>query len=211
GFWGYMTAAYEKVALELGVRREELCSVGEDATRELEGAAAHLAHEMKNPLASIKCLSLHLARGCSQLDRRIVERLQRVSAEADRLESIVDGFLSMSRGLGPLSAAPIRPHEVAHELKLLLEARAAEVGVTLEVTGRADLEIVADPRKLHRALFYLAMNAVQASAAGQTVTIEVDAASPLGASRIKVVDRGEGLTKETLERLKRPPFARPQG
>jgi signal transduction histidine kinase len=213
GFWGYMTAAYEKVALELGVRREELCSVGEDATRELEGAAAHLAHEMKNPLASIKCLSAHLARGCSSLDRPIVERLEVVASEADRLESIIDGFLSMSRGLGELSLTATRPYEVAHELKLLLEARAAEAGVTLEVTGRADLDIVADPRKLHRALFYLTMNAVQASAAGQTVTIQIDAgsASPAFASRIKVIDRGRGMTKETLERLKRPPFVSDNG
>jgi len=98
-FWGYIAAAYDKVALELGTRREELCSLGEDRTREIEGAAAMLAHEMKNPLASIKCLSAHLARRCS-LDDKTVERLEVVSSEADRLESIVDGFLSLSRGLG---------------------------------------------------------------------------------------------------------------
>jgi signal transduction histidine kinase len=210
GFWGHMTSAYEKVALELGVRREELCSFGEATTRELEGAAAHLAHEMKNPLASIKCLSAHLARGCA-LDNRIVERLEVVAAEADRLETIVDGFLSMSRGLGELTLEPIRPKEFANELRLLLEARAAEAGVTLEVTGRADLEIRADSRKLHRALFYLTMNAVQASAAGQTVTIDVAASAAAGLSKIEVIDRGEGMTTETLERLKRPPFASRKG
>ena len=104
-FWGHVAAAYDQVAIELGARREELCSVGEDRTRELEGAAAHLAHEMKNPLASIKCLSTHLARGCS-LDARTVERLEVVSAAADRLESIVDGFVSLSRGLGDLDVRP---------------------------------------------------------------------------------------------------------
>jgi signal transduction histidine kinase len=210
GFWRHMTAAYEKVALELGVRREELCSFGEDATRQLEGAAAHLAHEMKNPLASIKCLSAHLARGCS-LDGRIVERLEVVTAEANRLEAIVDGFLSMSRGLGELNLEPLRPKDLANELRLLLEARAAEAGVTLEVTGGADLEILADSRKLHRALFYLTMNAVQASAAGQTVTIDVGTPSAAGVSQIKVIDRGEGMTYETIERLKRPPFASRKG
>jgi signal transduction histidine kinase len=210
GFWGHMTAAYEKVALELGVRREEVCSFGEDATRQLEGAAAHLAHEMKNPLASIKCLSTHLARGCS-LDGRIVERLEVVTAEANRLEAIVDGFLSMSRGLGELSPETVRPKELANELRLLLEVRGAEAGVTLEITGREDLEILADPRKLHRALFYLTMNAVQASAAGQTVTIDVGAPLGAGVSTIKVIDRGEGMSSETIERLKRPPFASRKG
>src|SRR4029078_2566172 len=122
GFWAHVAAAYDAVAIELGARREELCSVGEDRTRELEGAAAHLAHEMKNPLASIKCLSAHLARGCS-LDAKTVERLEVCTAEADRLESIVYGFLSMSRGLGELSLAAIRPKELANELRLLPDVR----------------------------------------------------------------------------------------
>jgi two-component system, NtrC family, sensor histidine kinase HydH len=208
GFWARMADAYDKVALELGTRREELCSLGEDRTRELEGAAAHLAHEMKNPLASIKCLSAHLARGCS-LDARTVERLEVVSSEADRLESIVDGFLSLSRGLGELSVGPTRPYEVALELKLLLELRAREAGVVVEVTGRPELEVEADGPKIHRALFYLVMNAVQASKAGQTVTVEVGGAA--GTAQVKVIDRGEGMTGEVLERLKRPPFSGRKG
>lgn len=207
-FWGYVAAAYDKVAVELGARREELCSVGEDRTRELEGAAAHLAHEMKNPLASIKCLSAHLARGCS-LDAKTVERLEVVSTEADRLESIVDGFLSLSRGLGDLSVQRARPYEIALGLKSLLDVRANAVGVTLELLGRPDLEGEVDAKKIQRALFCLLMNAVQASAPGQTVTIEVKPAPAPGGTNnmeIRVVDRGEGMSREVLERLKRPPF-----
>ena len=212
-FWTHLASAYDKVAIELGDRREQLCSVGEDRTRELEGAAAHLAHEMKNPLASIKCLSAHLARGCS-LDARTVSRLEVVSAEADRLESIVDGFLSLSRGLGELTVERARPYELSHELKLLLDARASDAGVTLEVTGRPDLEVEVDAKKLSRALFCVLMNAVQASAAGQTVTVAVGPSqTPAQAHvQIKVVDRGEGMSHDVLERLKRPPFTtRPGG
>jgi signal transduction histidine kinase len=217
GFWSHMAAAYDKVAIELGARREELCSVGEDRTRELEGAAARLAHQMKNPLASIKCLSAHMARGCT-LDAKTVERLEVVSAEADRLESIVDGFVSLSRGLGDLTLARTRPYEIARELKLLLDVRANDAGVTLELTGRPDLEVEGDARKLQRALFCLVMNAVQASPAGQTVTIDIGSpsvSSPMAATgpaclphlSIRVVDRGEGMSHDVLERLKRPPFS----
>jgi signal transduction histidine kinase len=212
-FWTHLASAYDKVAIELGDRREQLCSVGEDRTRELEGAAAHLAHEMKNPLASIKCLSAHLARGCS-LDARTVSRLEVVSAEADRLESIVDGFLSLSRGLGELTVERARPYELSNELKLLLDARASDAGVTLEVTGRPDLEVEVDAKKLSRALFCVLMNAVQASSSGQTVTVAVGPSqTPAQAHvQIKVVDRGEGMSHDVLERLKRPPFTtRPGG
>jgi len=204
-FWSHMAAAYDQVALELGTRREELCSVGEDRTRELEGAAAHLAHEMKNPLASIKCLSAHLARGCS-LDSKTVQRLEVVTAEADRLQSIVDGFLSLSRGLGDLRVERVRPHDLALGLKLLLDVRAREGGVTLEVVGSPELEADLDGKKINRALFCLLMNAVQASSSGQTVTVEIVRRGP-AEFQIKVVDRGEGMSREVLERLARPPFS----
>ena len=207
GFWAMVTAAYAKVAVELGNRREELCSMGEDRVRELEGAAANLAHEMKNPLASIKALSAHLAR-CPTLDPRTVKRLEVVSTEADRLESIVDSFISLSHGLGELKLGLVRPHAVALELKLLLDERAAQAGVAIDVTGRQDVEVLADTRKIQRALFYLTMNAVQASASGQTVTIDIGSpTSPGVAVAIKVIDRGQGMCHVMLERLQKPPYS----
>jgi two-component system sensor histidine kinase HydH len=210
GLWGLVTAAYAKVAVELGHRREELCSMGEDRMRELEGAAANLAHEMKNPLASIKALSAHMAR-CPTLDPRTVRRLEVVSTEADRLESIVDSFLSLSRGLGELHLGQVRPHALAVELKLLLDERAAEAGVTIEVTGRPEIEVLADAGKLQRALFYLTMNAVQASASGQAVTIDVASTTAPGSLVIRIVDHGLGMCHATLERLQRPPFSTRKG
>jgi hypothetical protein len=45
-----VTRGYERAALELAERREELCSENEDRTRALEGIAVRLAHEVKNPL-----------------------------------------------------------------------------------------------------------------------------------------------------------------
>jgi signal transduction histidine kinase len=209
-FWSSMTADYDRVAVELGTRREELCSESEDRTREIEGAAAHLAHELKNPLASIKCLSAHLARAAE--DPRTAERLAVVSAEADRMESIVDGFLSVSRGLGELSVGPTFPLELASELKLLLDIRAAEAGVTLEVVGRAGLQIEADAKKLRRVLFYLVVNAMQASSPGKTVTIQIVAPPEGGPVIIDVMDRGEGMCPEVLRRIGRPYFTtRPGG
>jgi signal transduction histidine kinase len=198
---------YERVAFELTTSREELCNESEDRTRALEGIAARLAHEVKNPLAAIKGLSTHMAR--SATDPKMAERLAIVAAEADRLKEIVDGFLSFSRGLDEMHVVAMHPFEVARELTLLLEVRAGEAGVALEVTGPSDLTINADRRQLRQALLNLVLNAIQASPSGQTVRVEVGRECA-GAS-IRVIDRGSGMSPEVLERIRRPYFTTREG
>ncbi len=203
-----VTLVYERVGFELAERREEICSESEDRTRALEGIAARLAHEVKNPLAAIKGLSTHMARNAA--DPKVAERLAIVAAEADRLQGIVDGFLSFSRGLDDLQLGPVVPHALARELVLLLETRASDVGVTLEVKGSEELVLNADGRKLRQALLNLVLNAMQASPSGETVTIEV-AKCCGGAACIKVIDRGQGMTPEVLERIRKPYFTTREG
>jgi signal transduction histidine kinase len=202
-----MTRGYERAALELAGRREELCSENEDRTRALEGMAARLAHEVKNPLAAIRALSTHMARNAT--DGKTAERLAIVAAEADRLQSIVEGFLSFSRGFDDLNLASVNPHEVARELAVLLETRAAEAGVVLDVSGDAALVIDADARKLRQALLNVVLNAIQASPEGATVHVAVGRARD-GAS-ITVDDGGVGMTADVLERIRKPYFTTKEG
>jgi signal transduction histidine kinase len=202
-----ITHGYERAALELVERRAELCNENEDRTRQLEGMAARLAHEVKNPLAAIKGLSTHMARNST--DPKAAERLAIVAAEADRLQSIVDGFLSFSRGLDDLNVAPTKPHQVARELAVLLEARAQEAGVALLVEGDEALELDADARKLRQALLNVVLNAIQASPHGAVVSIGV--ARECGGARITVRDEGAGMTPEVLDRIRKPYFTTKEG
>jgi signal transduction histidine kinase len=202
-----MTRGYERAALELAERREELCTEGEDRTRAMEGLAARLAHEVKNPLAAIKGLSTHMARQAS--DPKTAERLAIVAAEADRLQGIVDGFLSFSRGLEDLTLGPMKPYEVVHELAVLLETRAEEAGVALEVTGDEKLVLDADARKLRQALLNLVVNAIQASPRDGKVQLVI-AGECMGA-RITVRDDGVGMTPEVLDRIRKPYFTTKEG
>lgn len=202
-----VTRGYEHVAIELAERREELCSAGVDRSRALEGMAARLAHEVKNPLAAIKGLSAHMARNAA--DPKTAERLAIVAAEADRLQSIVDGFLSFSRGLDDLTPAPIKPYEVARELAVLLETRGEEAGVTLAVNGDGNLVVDADARKLRQALLNLVLNAIQASPRGASVQLTVS--RECEGARITVRDDGVGMTPEVLERIRKPYFTTKEG
>jgi signal transduction histidine kinase len=202
-----VTRGYERAALELAERREELCSESEDRTRALEGMAARLAHEVKNPLAAIKALSAHMARNAT--DVRTAERLGIVAAEADRLQAIVDGFLSFSRGLEDLKPGPTRPHEVARELAVLLETRAEDAGVTLQLGGNETLVVEADARKVRQALLNIVLNAIQASPRGSIVAIDI--ASEGEGARITVRDDGVGMTPEVLDRIRKPHFTTKEG
>lgn len=202
-----VTRGYERAAFELAERREELCSESEDRTRALEGVAARLAHEVKNPLAAIKALSSHMARNAT--DTKTAERLAIVAAEADRLQAIVNGFLSFSRGLDELKPGPTRPYEVARELAVLLETRAEDAGVTLQVGGNESLVVEADARKLRQALLNIVLNAIQASPRGSMVGIEV--ASEVDGARITVRDDGQGMTPEVIDRIRKPHFTTKEG
>jgi signal transduction histidine kinase len=204
-----MSHAYERIALEVAVRREELCDESEGRTRALEGIAARLAHEVKNPLAAIKALSTHVARQAE--DPKVKERLSIVAAEAERLQEIVDGFLSFSRGLDELHVSQTRPYDIARELSLLLETRAADGGISLEVRGSRELSLNGDAKKLRQALLNLVLNAMQASPRDSTVTLEVAKSCGDGAAVIRVMDRGGGMTPEVLDRIQKPYFTTREG
>ncbi len=195
--------AYTELALELAARREEVFAESEDHARSLEGVAARLAHEVKNPLAAIKGLSTHMARGAG--DPKTAERLGIVAQEADRLQAIVDGFLGFTRGLDDLRLARVVPYEAASELVVLLETRAQEADVTIEVVGDERAEVLADARKLRQALLNVVLNAMQASPRGRVVTIGIARATP-DTVRVRVVDRGEGMEAAVLERIRKPYF-----
>jgi signal transduction histidine kinase len=208
-FGNFVKSAYERVALELATRREELCTEGEDRTRALEGVAARLAHEVKNPLAAIKGLSAHMASQAT--DPKMAERLSIVAAEADRLREIVDGFLSFSRGLDELTVTKTKPYDLARELTLLLETRAADAQLALEVTGSVDVQVNADVRKVRQVLLNLVLNAMQASPPGETVSIHVGEKCTDGYLRIQVKDHGPGMTPDVLERIRKPYFTTKEG
>jgi signal transduction histidine kinase len=202
-----VTNGYERAALELAERREELCSESEERTRALEGIAARLAHEVKNPLAAIKGLSTHMARNAT--DAKTAERLAIVAAEADRLQSIVESFLTFSRGLDDLKVVPTHPYEIARELGVLLETRAEEAGVVLLTSGDQDLVLDADPRKVRQALLNIVLNAIQASPRGSSVHVAV--ARDCEGAKITVRDEGVGMTPEILERIRKPYFTTKEG
>jgi two-component system sensor histidine kinase HydH len=201
---GRLSQVHERMVIELAERREEICAENEDRSRALEGIAARLAHEVKNPLSAIKgAVGAH---GAHPRPTRRSPSGSRSSSPRPRASSRSSrGFLSFSRGLDDLKVSTVAPAAVGKEIALLLETRTQEHEQRIEVVGSEAVTVQADGRKVRQAMLNLVINALQASPPKACVTIETSAAAD-GEVTVKVVDRGEGMSETVLARLDKPYF-----
>jgi two-component system, NtrC family, sensor histidine kinase PilS len=197
---------------ELHLRAERLEAVAE--------LSASLAHEIRNPLASIRSAVEQLARGQQAgEDERVLAGL--IVRESDRLTRLLGEFLDFSR-VRATKFEPVDLHTVASAAVRMVRQHpdsSREAELTLE-GERSMLE--GDEDLLHRVVANLTLNAVQAAAGGPVnVTVRVgpvtSAEMPHGIDlehgvRLQVSDNGPGIPEEIRERLFQPfVSARPGG
>ena len=191
----------------------------------LEGVAelsAALAHEIKNPLASIRSAIEQLSRiPRANEDERTLSTL--VMRESDRLARLLSEFLDFAR-VRVTRTLPVNLAEIARGAAALAESHpdASGVPVTCRILTEDPIVVEGDEDLLHRAIFNLALNAVQASPPGSEVLVEV---APVpreqmppgkqyeqGAVAVRITDRGPGIPPEIRDRLFDPFFTtRPGG
>jgi PAS domain S-box-containing protein len=192
----------------------------------LEGIAelsASLAHEIKNPLASIRSSVEQLGRMPHPGDdERVLASL--VMRESDRLSRLLTEFLDFAR-VRVARREPVNIGELVRGAARLVSAHPdCKDGVRIECELPASPEVVlnGDEDMLHRAVFNLALNAVQAAPAHSVVTIEIsgdardtvpgDARFIGGCIGIRVADQGSGVPDEIRSRLFSPfTTTKPQG
>lgn len=192
----------------------------------LEGIAelsASLAHEIKNPLASIRSSVEQLGRMPHPgEDERTLAAL--VMRESDRLSRLLTEFLDFAR----VRVARREPVDIGDLVRgaarLVMAHPDCKDGVKVQcvVPGTDPIVLPGDEDMLHRAVFNLALNAVQASPPNGVVTIEVDPELRDGVTgeqqfadggvAIRVTDHGPGVPKEIVSRLFDPfTTTKPQG
>lgn len=189
---------------ELQARAERLQAVA--------ALSASLAHEIRNPLASIRSSCEQLARGKhANDDDQVLAAL--IVRESDRLSRLLNEFLDFARVKASRHEA-VDLLEVAKAAVRMVQAH-PDCGLTADVRVEGQAAILdGDEDLLHRVVANLVLNAVQA-ARGQEVHVTVRvggiplAELPNGADferavRLQVEDDGPGIPDEVRERLFEP-------
>lgn len=191
-----MTRAASKAGHSMACLREERLTDAEAQLRRLQSVGAKVAHELKNPLASIKGLCQLVAR--TPESERTQERLAVVASEISRMETILNEYLSFSRPLEDLRPEVLDVTAIARDVLDVLAGRADQGEVTLDLDGGA-AQVHGDGRRLKEALINLVANAIEATPTGGAVRLRVHNGG--GAVVIEVKDTGRGIAVEDLERI----------
>jgi two-component system sensor histidine kinase PilS (NtrC family) len=176
-------------------RSERLGAVGQ--------LAAGLAHEIRNPLASLSGAVELLSAdppGDDAGSRRLAEI---VRCETARLNRLVTDFLSYARP-GPGQLERVVLAAALAELQELWRS-ADSGGVVLRVDAEPAAAVQANPDQLRQVLWNLVRNAAEAQPADGVVRIDAHAVAGEEAwTEIRIEDRGMGIPAEHLERVFEP-------
>ncbi len=192
-----------KEVQELHMRAERLEAVAE--------LSASLAHEIRNPLASIRSSVEQLARSKhADEDERFLSGL--IVRESDRLSRLLSEFLDFAR-VRATQFVPLDLHSVIVAVVRLIRAHPdCRPDAAITVEGEHTV-LEGDEDLLHRVIANLVLNAVQAARGPIRITVTVTAVQaadiPHGtnlehAVRLQVKDNGPGIPEEVRERLFQP-------
>jgi signal transduction histidine kinase len=193
---GKLSVIAARASESMACLREERLSDAEAQLRRLQSVGAKVAHELKNPLASIKGLCQLVAR--TPESERTQERLTVVASEISRMETILNEYLSFSRPLEDIRPEAIDLNVLARDVLDVLDGRAVGAGVSLALEGSAPT-VQGDPRRLKEALINLVSNAIEATPNGGSVALRVRGTT--AGVQLDVQDSGRGISPEDLERL----------
>lgn len=192
-----LSSVYEKVQANFeGMKRaERLSAIGQ--------LSAGLAHEIRNPLASISGAASILARSLD-LDPKNAKCLEIITSECERLNGLLTNFLNFARPRPPrLQNVQLEP--VLENVLGLASHGVRGKTVRFEKKFEAGLQRVeCDPEQLEQVLLNLMINAIEASPDGGTVTLS--AATEENKIAISVVDHGDGVAPAHIDRLFDPFF-----
>ncbi len=202
---------YENLKRSQGIMRRA------DRLASLGTLIASLAHEIRNPLVSIKTFTQLLPERIDDEEFRNYF-LRVASGEIDRLTGLINELLGFARPSEP------RPqgediNALIDKMEVLVSTEARKKNVTLSKRYASDLpQVKVDAEQIKQVLLNILLNAIQAIKGDGQIWIETRLAQvPIeekneGFIQVEIRDTGVGIPKENLERIFDPFFStRPDG
>lgn len=182
-------------------RQSERLTLAEAAVRRSERLAAlgqlsaGLAHELRNPLASIRGSADLLARSSSSADPMAKELAGIISSEVNRTNSLVTRFLDFAK--------PLEPRRELVDVTRVIDRAAERAKVAINRDYSASLPpLPIDAELMEQVFLNLLTNASQASAPGARVTVRTRETG--GKAEISVIDEGCGIPADKIETIFNP-------
>ncbi len=185
-----------------------LYTIDEEVEREkallLEEMASTLAHEIRNPLGSIKGAAQYLKSDSESAENR--EIFDVITSEIDRLNNVVSRFLNYAKP-GTIDPDTRSIADILERIITLITSQHLPEGIVVRQDIPRDLPPVwVDGEQMVQAVLNIALNAVEAMPQGGTLTLSARGIDAESNPRIEIAveDTGEGIEKKAIKRLFKP-------
>jgi signal transduction histidine kinase len=204
----YRQTAERLAEANVHVREAEEAVRRSDRLAALGQLSAGLAHELRNPLATIRTSAEMLGSNLGQENEVASEMAGFIVSEVDRANSLVTRFLQFARPL----QVKLETADLAQTLDRAVElARREAPDIAIYKNYQPDIPpFPFDAELLERVFYNLLLNAAQATASGGAVTLKARAVGNI--AEVSVIDRGVGIDPKQRESIFNPFFTtKPQG
>ncbi|MBN1832343.1 MAG: PAS domain S-box protein [Deltaproteobacteria bacterium] len=171
--------------------------------------AAGIAHEIRNPLSSIKGFATYFGERYRDIpeDRKTAEIMVE---EVERLNRVIGQLLEFARPLAVKKKSASMETTIHHSLKMIeRDAQAKHIRVETDLSHYVP-EVHMDPDRMNQVFLNLYLNAIEAMEDGGTLSVALNQREDLKSVRIIVSDTGSGIKKADLVHVFDPYFTTKQ-
>ncbi len=185
------------------IGNDEISSVAESFNilmGNMRDFSAGMAHEIKNPLASIKGYAQYVKSEMKE-NNPLIEDMNIISTEVDRLNNILDRFLNFAKPNLPV----LKPCDINETLNKIIELYSNEK--TKLIKNYANLQrIMIDQEQISQVLANVILNSIQAMPLGGNLEILTKKSEEAQQLVIMIKDSGIGMSNETKTKIFDPFF-----